>query len=380
MGLESVVAREVERLGYTEQTVTNGRVEFVGDAAAIARANLWLRCADRVLVKLAEFPCTTFEELFENTRAVPWDEWMPATAFMHVNGRSHKSQLTSEPAVQRVVKKAIVERMKARYGLEVFPETGDRYIIEISLLKDVATLTLDTTGVGLHKRGYRKLAAPAPIKETLAAAMIALARWHPDRPLIDPMCGSGTIPIEAALLGLNIAPGLHREFAAQVWPAVPARVWEEARDEAYDLITDRPLEILGSDIDPAVLELAHHSARQAGLKQAVRFVQQPLRAVTSHLTYGSLITNPPYPGERLAEVEEAEAVYRELGQVARGLPTWGFYVITPSVNFERLFGRRAERKRKLYNGRIECHYYQFPGPRRLRPDGGAGEGGDAADA
>lgn len=366
MGLESVVAREVERLGYTEQTVDNGRVTFVGDEKAIARANLWLRSADRVLVQLAEFPATTFEEIFQGTKAVPWEEWMPATAFMHVNGRSHKSQLTSEPAVQRVVKKAIVERMGAHYGMEVFPESGDRFIIEIALLKDIATLTLDTTGAGLHKRGYRKLTAAAPIKETLAAALVSIARWHPDRPLIDPMCGSGTIPIEAALMGLNIAPGLHRQFAAEVWPSVPPAIWDVAREEAHDLMEDRPLEIMGSDVDPAVLELAHHAARQAGLSQSVRFEQKALSQVESSLEYGSIITNPPY-GERLLELQEAEGLYRQLGQLQRRLPTWGMYVITPALNLERLVQRGADRKRKLYNGRIECQYYQFLGPRRPRP-------------
>ncbi|HEY8347970.1 MAG TPA: class I SAM-dependent RNA methyltransferase [Symbiobacteriaceae bacterium] len=366
MGLEAVVAWELRQLGYETQT-ENGRVTFRGDELAICRANLWLRTADRVLLRMGQFPATTFEELFQGTRALPWDEWIPADGYFHINGRSHQSQLSSVPAVQRVVEKAIVERLKQRYHLEWFPKSGARYVVEVALNKDVATLTLDTTGPGLHKRGYRKLAATAPIKETLAAAMILLSRWHPDRPLLDPFCGSGTIPLEAALIGRNIAPGLHRNFDAEHWQRVGARLWQQAREEARDLADfNRKLEIVGSDIDPDVLELARYHARAAGLADAVTFRQQDVGDLRVDRPYGYLITNPPY-GQRLGEQEAVEALYRKLGRVVRRLPGWSVFVITPHRGFERLFGRPADRRRKLYNGRIECHLYQYYGPYHGRP-------------
>ncbi len=367
MGLEAVVARELKTLGYTDQEVQNGQVLFRGDEAAICRANLWLRTADRVLIRMGRFPATTFEELFEGTRALPWDEWIPADGHFHIHGRSHKSQLSSVPACQRIVEKAVVERLKQRYHLEWFPKTGAKYDIEVSLHKDVATLTLDTTGPSLHKRGYRKLTAPAPIKETLAAAMVILSRWHHERPLLDPCCGSGTIPIEAALIGHNVAPGLHREFTAESWGRVGPRLWQTARDEAFDLVEyDRTLEITGSDIDPEVLELAQHHARAAGLSRSVTFRRQAVAEVRTQSRYGYLITNPPY-GERIGERPAVEQLYRELGQLARRLDEWSVFVITAHKGFERHFGRRADKKRKLYNGRIECQLYQYFGRCHARP-------------
>lgn len=366
MGLEAVVARELKGLGYETET-ENGRVLFHGDELAICRANLWLRTADRVLVRMGEFPARTFEELFQGTRALPWDEWIPADGHFHIHGRSHQSQLSSVPAVQGVVEKAIVERLKTRYQLDWFPKTGAKYDVEIALNKDLATLTLDTTGPGLHKRGYRKLAAVAPIKETLAAAMILLSRWHPDRPLLDPFCGSGTIPLEAALIGHNLAPGLHRTFHAEQWGRVGPSLWRQAREEAFDLADyDRKLMITGSDIDPDVLALASHHARAAGLTGSVTFRQQDAAALTVEHPFGCLITNPPY-GERLGEREEVEALYQAFGRAARRLPGWSVFVITAHKGFERLFGRRADKKRKLYNGRIECDLYQYHGPYHGRP-------------
>lgn len=363
MGLESVVAYEVRRLGY-EPAVENGRIAWTAGESAICRANLWLRTADRVLVLLGQFPATTFEELFQGTRALPWEDWLPEDATFPVEGKSHKSQLSSVPACQGVVKKAVVERLKQRYRQEWFPETGPRYTIEVALLKDMVTLTLDTTGPGLHKRGYRKLAAAAPLKETLAAGLLLIARWYPDRPLLDPFCGSGTIPIEAALIGHNIAPGLHRSFAAGAWPRIPAALWQAAREEAHDLADyDASLAIEGSDADPAALELAEHHARQACLGRSVRFRQADVAEAGSDLEYGFIITNPPY-GERMGAAGAAPALYRTLGRVARTLPTWSVNVLTAHPEFERAFGRPAEKKRKLYNGRIECHYYMYPGPRR----------------
>ncbi|MFZ5633478.1 MAG: THUMP domain-containing class I SAM-dependent RNA methyltransferase [Bacillota bacterium] len=365
-GLEAVVAREVRELGYDQVTVENGRVTFRADEGAICRANLWLRSADRVLVKMGEFPATSFDELFEKTKALPWPDWIPEDANFPVQGKSVRSKLFSVPDCQAIVKKAVVESMKRRYRRQWFEETGPRCTIEVALLKDVATLTIDTSGPGLHKRGYRKLSSAAPLKETLAAAMVGLSRWQPDRVLVDPFCGSGTIPIEAALIGLNRAPGLGREFAAEKWPAVPARLWREARQEAGDLARPRAdLQIRGTDADGEVLSLARYHARQAGVEGHIHWQQMPVADLRTQKKYGYIICNPPY-GQRLEELRAVEGLYREMGRVFRGLDTWSFYVLTTHHNFEKLFGRRADKKRKLYNGRIECHYYQFFGPRPPR--------------
>ncbi|MBU4533170.1 MAG: class I SAM-dependent RNA methyltransferase [Firmicutes bacterium] len=365
-GLEAVVAREVKQLGYEDVTVENGRLTFIADLSAICRTNLWLRTADRVLVKMGSFTALTFDELFEQTKALPWDEWIPVDAEFPVQGKSVKSRLFSVPDCQAIVKKAVVEKLKQRYHQEWFAETGPRYNIEVALLKDEATLTIDTSGAGLHKRGYRKLGSTAPLKETLAAALVLLSYWRPERPLIDPLCGSGTIPIEAALIGLNIAPGLGREFAAEKWPVIPASLWKEARVEARHLIShDRELEITGSDNDSEVLSLARHHAEQAGVDDQVLFRHRSLANYSSAYPYGCVITNPPY-GERLGESGAVENLYREMGRVFQAFGTWSFYILTAYPGFERLFGRPADRKRKLYNGRIECHYYQFFGPRPPR--------------
>lgn len=367
MGLEALVSRELKDLGYTEQLVENGYVMFRGDESAICRTNLWLRTADRVQVAMGSFPATTFEEVFQGVKALPWEEWIPADGNFHINGRSHKSQLTSVPAVQGVVEKAIVEALRRRHKLEWFPKTGARYSIEISLLKDEANLTIDTTGPSLHKRGYRRLTADAPIKETLAAAMILLSRWHPERPFMDPMCGSGTIPLEAALIGLNMAPGLHRQFDAERWDRVSPELWQTARDEAFDLATyDQPLDIVGSDANAEVLELAAHHARAAGLSKSVTFRKLAVNQVKTDSPYGYLITNPPY-GERLGERDEVEDLYKQLGRTCKALPDWSVFVITAHKEFERFYGRRADKKRKLYNGRIECDLYQYHGKYHARP-------------
>lgn len=365
-GLEAVVAREVRDLGYEDVTVENGRVTFKADSAAICRANLWLRTADRILVKMGTFQALTFDELFERTKALPWDDWISADGVFPVQGRSIKSKLFSVPDCQGIVKKAVVERLKQRHRREWFPETGPRYAIEVALLKDTATLTIDTSGAGLHKRGYRKLASPAPLKETLAAALVLLSRWHPDRPFIDPLCGSGTIPIEAALIGLNIAPGLGREFAAQGWPVLPAALWKEARVAARHAVAhDREIHVEGSDIDGKVLSLARYHAREAGVDGQVTFYERPLARLDSPLKYGWVVINPPY-GERLSEQTTVEKLYRELGNVAARLDSWSFYVLAAHRGLETLFGRPADKKRKLYNGRIECHFYQFFGPKPPR--------------
>jgi putative N6-adenine-specific DNA methylase len=370
-GLEAVVAREVKELGYEDMMVENARVTFAGDEAAICRANLWLRAADRVLVKLGEFKAKSFAELFQQTKALPWPDWLPEDAAFPVEGKSVKSQLHSVPDCQAIVKKAVVEKMKQVYRREWFEETGPRYTIEVALLNDLATLTLDTSGAGLHKRGYRRLGGPAPLKETLAAAMVLLSRWCPDRPLIDPLCGSGTLPIEAALIGLNLAPGLKRTFAAENWPVVPEVLWARAREEAADLVQrSRPVRVLGSDINGEVLGLARCHARQAGVAENAFFQKLPVSELRSAQKYGYLVCNPPY-GERMGDRSQVERLYREMGAVFRELDTWSYYVLTAHPNFERLFGRRADKKRKLYNGRIQCNYYQFYGPRPPRAKGGS---------
>jgi len=365
-GLEAVVAREVRNLGYQEVTVEDGRVTFTADESAICRANLWLRSADRVLLRMGSFEATSFEELFQKTRALPWPEWLPVNANFPVNGKSIKSKLHSVPDCQAIVKKAVVEKMKEKYRREWFDEDGPRYTIEVALLKDVATLTMDTSGPGLHKRGYRKLSSEAPLKETLAAGMINLARWFDDRVFMDPLCGSGTIPVEAALIGLNIAPGNQRSFDAQLWPAVPEKLWHEARTEAADLVKkDRKLRIIGTDIDEKVLSLARYHAQAAGVAEHIHFQRLPVSEVRTKSKYGYIVCNPPY-GERLGEAKEVEALYREMGRVFRSLDTWSSFIITSYPRFEQLFGRKADKRRKLYNGRIECHYYQYFGPRPPR--------------
>lgn len=366
-GLEAVVAREVKKLGYEDLMVENSRVTFHSDLAGICRSNLWLRSADRVLVKMGEFTAISFEELFNRTRSLPWADWLPVNATFPVNGKSIRSQLHSVPDCQAIVKKAIVENMKARYHKEWFDETGPRYVIEVAILNDLVTLTLDTSGAGLHKRGYRKLSAAAPLKETLAAAMLDLSRWHPDRLLLDPFCGSGTIPIEAAMIAMNQAPGLKREFDAEHWPVVPTKLWADARTEAQDLLNrDMELKIRGTDIDGEVLSLARYHARQAGVEGKIHFQQMPVSNIQTKEKYGFLVSNPPY-GQRLEDLRGVEKLYREMGSIfKKNLETWSFYVITSHKEFEQLFGRRADKKRKLYNGRIETHFYQFYGPKPPR--------------
>jgi len=360
-GLEAVVGREVRELGY-EAKVENARVIFQGDERAICRSNLWLRCADRVLIRVGEFTALTFEELFEKTKALPWPDWLPENANFPVEGKSVKSKLFSVSDCQAIVKKAIVESMKKKYHRNWFEETGPRYTIEVSLLKDVATLTIDTSGTGLHKRGYRKLSTAAPLKETQAAAMIKLSYWNPDRILLDPFCGSGTIPIEAALIGINAAPGLHRGFAAENWPNIPQRLWDEAREEAEDLIRrDIKLKIRGTDIDNKVMSIARYHAKLAGVSDQISFQQMDVADLRTKRKYGCVICNPPY-GERLEDIKEVENLYRLMGRVFKPLDTWSLYILTSHRDFERLFGRKADRRRKLYNGRIECQYYQYFGP------------------
>lgn len=384
-GTEAIVKRELSALGYTARTATPGRLLFRGDNDAICRTNLWLRVAERILIRMGSFPATDFGVLFDGTAALPWDQWLPADAAFPVRGRSHRSQLSSVPACQKIVKRAVVERLRRAYQKEELPETGPQCSIEISLRDDIATLTLDTTGVGLHKRAYRPLVGEAQLRETLAAAMVQLSFWRPGRVLADPFCGTGTIPIEAALIGRNIAPGLRREFACESWPTLDARHWQLAREEARDLI--RPVlteRLLGYDIDADVLDLARYHAEQAGVREDIHWQQRPFSELRAKAEYGCMITNPPY-GKRMGDDVEIEQLYRTFPLVLRRLPTWSHYILSARPDLEELVGQPATRRRKLYNGPIECTYYQFHGPRPPRdgipsPIGkGQGEGDSIVD-
>ena len=362
-GLEAVVAHELKNLGYENTRTENARVKFSGTYEDICKTNLWLRCADRVQIEMGEFIATSFEELYQGVKALPWEEWLPNDAEFPVNGKSINSTLFSVSDCQAITKKAIVDRLKTRYKLDWFPETGPLYKIEVALLKDVVTLTIDSSGAGLHKRGYRTLTAKAPIKETLAAAMVSLSYWKQDRLLLDPLCGSGTIPIEAAMIGLNMAPGRKRKFAAEAWPQISPDLWMKARTEAEDLIIrNSSMQILGSDIDSEVLNLARYHITQAGVEKNVFIQKIALQNIQSKRKYGCIITNPGY-GERIGDKQEAKDLARDMGKLFKPLDTWSFYVITPDKDFEKHIGRRADKKRKLYNGRIECTFLQFYGPR-----------------
>lgn len=358
-GLEAVVARELENLGYTDRMTENGRVTFAGDEEAVARCNLWLRSADRVLIKMGEFKAESFEELFQGVKKLPWDEILPENAEFPVTGKSVKSKLFSVPDCQAITKKAVVEKIKTKYSREVFEETGAKYKIEVSLLNDIATLTIDTTGPGLNKRGYRRIAGEAPLKETLTAAIINISYWKSGRILLDPMCGSGTIPIEAALIAKNQAPGLHRNFVSESWEILPSGVWTRAREEAKCLIKPaRKGLISGSDIDPKNVELSLLHAKEAGVSDIVSFKKADVRQFSSKEKFGFIITNPPY-GERLGNTKEVERLYENIGKVFSRLDNWSYYIITSNPSFERLFGKKADRRRKLYNGRLECQLYQY---------------------
>jgi 23S rRNA (guanine2445-N2)-methyltransferase / 23S rRNA (guanine2069-N7)-methyltransferase len=362
-GLEAVVRYELEQLGYESHVGDPGRIHFRGDLAAICRSNLWLRTADRILIQVATFPATDFEALFEKTKATPWHHWITADGSFPVVGRSIKSQLSSVPACQRAVKRAVVDSLLAGHQVAELPETGPTYKIEVALLKDKATLTIDTTGPSLHKRGYRKVIAAAPLKETLAAALVMLSFWENSRPLLDPFCGSGTIPIEAAMIGRRIAPGRQRQFAAMSWPNIPSDLWQQAMQEAQDLELPAGEErLIGTDADAHVLGLARQHAELAGVTDSVHFQQRPFEKLTSKREFGCLIANPPY-GQRLDTEARLVDLYRSMPVVLRKLPTWSHFILTAFPNFESVLQKTADRRRKLYNGRIECTYYQFHGPK-----------------
>lgn len=361
-GLEATVKREVAGLGFGITGVLDGRIDFEGGFDAIPKANLWLRSADRLLLKMGEFDALTFDELFEGTKALPWDEFITIDGKFTVTGKSIKSQLFSVPDCQSIVKKAVVEKLKLKYKIDYFEETGPEYKIQVALLKNRVTLTIDTTGPGLHKRGYRPAAAPAPLKETMAAAMLELSYWRKDRVLCDPFCGGGTIAIEAALMAKNIAPGLNRTFVSEEWPQIPAMMWKNARGEAKAAIDTRfNPEIYAFDIDPRAISASERNAKNAGVRDCIRFETRGVGEVEAPVEYGVVVTNPPY-GERIGEISEIRGLYKELKR-AFGNGKWSVYVITSDEEFEKYYGKKADAKRKLYSGMIKTDYYQFFGER-----------------
>ena len=362
-GLEAVLARELDNLGITEHATENGRIYYKGDERTIVRSNLWLRTADRVLLNLGKFKALSFEELFQGIKAICWESVIPEKGAFIVNARSVKSKIYSLRDIQSISKKAIAERLKAAYNLEWMEETGPRYMIEISFLEDFATVTIDTSGHGLNRRGYREEVGKSPIKENLAAGLIMISRWRKDRALLDPFCGSGTFGIEAAMIGMNIAPGLKAEFDAERWSIIPAELWLEEREKAIASIdNDTELKIFCSDIDYYQLRLAKKHAELAGVDRNIHFQKLDFRETGSRFEYGFIITNPPY-GERLLEKQQAEEIYKGIGEHFKKFPTWSLYTITSCENFEKLFGKRADKKRKIYNGGLKCDYYQYFGPK-----------------
>lgn len=368
-GLEAVVKREVQALGFEIERVAPGKVEFSAMPADIPTPNLWLRSADRVQLKMGEFGAVTFDELFEGTKALPWEDWIPKDGEFTVIGKSIKSQLGSIRACQAIVKKAIVERLKAAYNVEWLEETGAKFTTQISMLNDVATLTMDTSGSGLNRRGYRISAGIAPIRETLAAALVQLSFWNRDRLLIDPMCGSGTIVIEAALIGRNIAPGLNREFAAEEWPAVPQEAWREARLKAKEaILPGGDLQIFGYDIDEVMVKAAQANAEAAGVGGDIEFKQGDVKELWIDQQYGIVISNPPY-GMKMGEFQEMNQIYIALNKTFRKKAGWSVYIVTADKKFPDYFKRaEPDRRRKLFNGPIEVTYYQYYGERPPRPE------------
>lgn len=367
-GLEAVLKREILDLGYEISKVEDGKVTFWGDAQAIAYANIFLRSAERILLKAGEVRAVTFEELFEATKALPWEQYIPRDGkFWVAKANSVKSKLFSPSDIQSIMKKAIVERLKSVYGISWFPEDGASFPIRVAFMKDVATIGIDTSGVSLHKRGYRQMTAKAPISETLASALILLTPWNKDRILVDPFCGSGTFPIEAAMMAANMAPGRNREFLAESWKhLVPRRHWYDAVEEAEDMV-DRQAEadIQGYDIDGEVLKAARANAKMAGVDHMIHFQQRAVKDLHHPKKYGFIITNPPY-GERLEEREALAGLYREIGQSFVRLDDWSMYLITSYDKAERDIGRKADKNRKIYNGMIKTYFYQFMGARPPR--------------
>lgn len=358
-GLEAPAADELRRLGLADVRAENGRVLCRGTGADIPRINLNLRCGERLLIELGRFPAPDFEALFQGVRALPWEQFIPKNGQFPVKGHCLDSRLHAVSPCQAIVKKAVAARLGGRYGLTVLPETGALYQIQFSIMKDTAALMLDTTGAGLHKRGYRAQGVAAPLRETLAAAMVLLSRYRGRDPFVDPFCGSGTIPIEAALIAKNRAPGLLRSFSAQKWDWLDRRLWTDAEQEARDKEFHGNYDIAGSDIDPAAVELARHNAKLAGVDDAARFAVADARDFRPDAPAGRVVTNPPY-GERVMERQEAQTLYRDFGQTWRAVGEgWNLYLLSSHTEFERAFGAPADKKRKLYNGMLKCDLFMY---------------------
>lgn len=364
-GLEAVLKREIIELGYEITSVEDGRVTFIGDAEAVCRANVFLRTAERILIKVGQFHAETFDELFEGTKALPWEEYLPQNAkFWVAKAASVKSKLFSPSDIQSIMKKAMVERMRKVYRVNWFPEDGDAFPIRVFLHKDEVTVSLDTTGESLHKRGYRKLTAKAPIAENLAAALIMLTPWNKTRILVDPFCGSGTIPIEAAMMAANMAPGKNRSFLAESWTHIISRKeWYACMDEAAELVDFSQMpDIQGYDIDDEMVRIARENAKLAGVEQYIHFQRRGIEALSHPKKYGFIITNPPY-GERLEDKNTIASIYRTLGERYRQLDSWSLYMITSYEDAQQMIGRKADKNRKIYNGMLKTYYYQFMGPK-----------------
>lgn len=364
-GLESVLKREIQNLGYEIVEVEDGRVTFTGDEMAIARANIFLRTTERVMIKCGAFKAETFEELYEGIKNIPWERYFPRNArFWVTKATTNRSKLFATTSIQSIAKKAMVERMSQTYHVNRFAEDGEDYPVRIFIKKDIVTVGLDTSGVSLHKRGYRTLVGKAPISETLASALLMLTPWHADRPLIDPFCGSGTFPIEAAMIGANIAPGMNREFQAQKWlKLLSEKQWANAFDEARSLVKDVPeMHINGYDLDPEIVKCAAKNARAAGVDKYIHFQAKDVKDLSSPKSYGFVVTNPPY-GERLEEKEALPALYTTIGKSFANLDKWSMYLITSYEDTEQYIGRKADKNRKIYNGMIKAYFYQFMGPR-----------------
>ncbi len=369
-GLEAVLKREIIDLGYDISKVEDGRVTFHGDEDAVCRANIFLRTAERILIKIGSFHAETFDELFEGTKALPWETYIPGDGrFWVTKAASVKSKLFSPSDIQSIMKKAMVERLKEHYGISWFEESGESFPVRVFLYKDEVTVGLDTTGESLHKRGYRKLVAKAPIAENLAAALIMLTPWNKDRILVDPFCGSGTFPIEAAMMAANIAPGMNREFRAFTWKhLIPSKMWYDCLDEARDYVDmDVHTDIQGYDIDPEMVRISRENARLAGVEGLIHFQVRPMEQLSHSKKYGFIITNPPY-GERIEEKKNLPALYRMLGEKFQNLDSWSMFLITSYEDAQKDIGRNADKNRKLYNGMLKTYFYQYLGPKPPKRD------------
>lgn len=359
-GLEAFAAREIRRLGYETTAVEDGRVMFEGDWEAVCRANMWIRTGERVLIKAAEFTAVTFDELFEKTKAVEWERFIGKDCAFPVKGHCLKSTLASVRDCQAIVKKAVADRLSSVYGIDWLSEEGSVYQLQFSIMKDRVTLMIDTSGDPLHKRGYRRVSNLAPLRETIAASMIMMSYWKFEYPLCDPFCGSGTIPIEAVMFKRNIAPGINRRFAANGFLQIDNELWERTHEEAKSLEKDVPLEIYASDIDAEAVEIARENARLAGVDKWVKPTVGDAADISFDKSYGAVICNPPY-GERLGEVKECEELYKRIGKTFDKLDKWSYYILTSHENFEEKFGKKANKKRKIYNGMLKCNIYQYFG-------------------